>query len=125
MRSEILKTMHRYHLGIVKTKNLARDMIFWPDMDGQIEDLVSRCATCQSQRKALPKQPLISHDIPQLPWMKLGCDLFKFKGRDYVLCVDYYSKYPDVVLLPNTSTTAVVSALKAMFARFGVPKELM
>jgi hypothetical protein len=76
-------------------------------------------------RKSEPKEQMIPHEIPELPWAKVGCDLFKFKGKDYLLCVDYYSKYPDIVLLPATTSYSVIAALSATFARFGVPKQVI
>ena len=40
-RAELLKSLHRAHTGIVKTKQRARDMIYWPGLNAQIEEMVS------------------------------------------------------------------------------------
>nr|XP_006815368.1 PREDICTED: uncharacterized protein K02A2.6-like [Saccoglossus kowalevskii] len=124
-KAEMLKRIHEPHMGIVKSKQLARDIIFWPGMSSQIEDMVSRCATCQSSSKLPPAEPMIPHDIPSIPWAKVASDLFVYKGRNYLLSVDYYSKFPDMYLLPNTCSQSVISATKSMFARFGIPKEVV
>jgi transposase InsO family protein len=125
MRTDMLQRIHEAHMGIVKCKQLARDILYWPGMGAQIEDVVARCATCQGSRNAQPAEPMIKHDIPSRPWAKVASDLFKLRGKDYVLCVDYYSKYPDVSLLPDTSSRTTIATLKAMFGRFGVPDELI
>ena len=121
LRSDMLKRIHESHMGITKSKQLARDFLYWPGMSAQIEDVVSKCSSCQSYRKQQSVEPMISHDIPNLPWSKVATDLFSYKGRDYIICVDYFSKYPDIALLPDTSADSVISALKTIFARFGIP----
>ena len=59
LRKDTLHKLHRSHQGIEKTKQLARQTIFWPGMSAQIEDLVSNCATCQRHRNANAKEPPI------------------------------------------------------------------
>ena len=50
LRRMMLKKVHSSHQGIEKTKRLARDVIFWPGMQAQIADTVSRCAICNIQK---------------------------------------------------------------------------
>ena len=125
MQQEMLKTIHEPHLGIVKSKQLARDAIFWPGLACQIEDMVSRCSICQEHRNSPAAEPMIPHEIPDGAWQKVATDLFEYNGKKYLACVDYYSKYPEIVLLQTTTSSAVISALKTMFARFGIPTELV
>jgi len=47
MRNEILNKVHVIHWGIVKHKQSARDLVFWPGMSKEIEEMVSKCDTCQ------------------------------------------------------------------------------
>ena len=42
MRPEMLQRIHMGHMGIEKSKQRARDVLFWPGMSKQIEDLVRR-----------------------------------------------------------------------------------
>ena len=108
---------------LVQLVQMAREQVYWPGINSDIEDIVSKCAACQSNRKVAPKEPMISHEIPNMPWTKVGIDLFHFRGREYVLCVDYFSKYPDMCLLPDLSSHSTIQAIKAMFGRFGIPME--
>ena len=39
----------------------------------------------------------------------------------YLLSVDYYSKYPEVTLLSDTSSPSIVNTLKENFSRNGIP----
>jgi hypothetical protein len=125
LQREMLEKVHAAHLGIVKSKALAREAIFWPGLSSQLEDMISACSVCQSVRNDLPSEPLQPQEIPDMPWNKVAIDLFHFQDREYVLCVDYYSKFPDISYLPNTTTATLVSALKTMFTRFGIPTEVV
>ena len=46
MRKEMLEKIHQGHMGIEKSKGRARDTLYWPGMNSQITDKVSRCTIC-------------------------------------------------------------------------------
>ena len=52
----------------------------------------------------------------------VGVDLFELNKVNYVLLVDYFSRYPEVVKLSTTTSNAVISVMKSIFARHGVPE---
>ena len=121
MRSEMLIKLHESHLGMEKCKARARSIMYWPGMGRDIEETISRCLTCAKYKPANPREPLIPHEISQHPWSKLGMDIFTFRGKDYLLVVDYYSKFPEVCHLAAKTATCVISHLKTCFARHGIP----
>ena len=59
-RKLLLEELHNTHLGTSRMKSLARSYIWWPGMDGEIEDLVKSCAMCQQSRLAPAVAPLHS-----------------------------------------------------------------
>ena len=67
----------------------------------------------------------MQHHIPSKPWLKLGADLFNLNGREYLLVIDYYSNYPEVALLEEISSKAVINKLKSIFSRHGIPSKLI
>lgn len=42
---------------------------------------------------------LMPHEIVDVPWYKVGTDLFEFRGKIYILVVDYNSKFVEIELL--------------------------
>ena len=125
MQAEMLSHIHESHQGIIKSKQHARSVLFWPGMNSQIEDIVSQCATCAQFRKAQLAKPLISHEILDRPWSKIATDLYHLNGRQYLVLVDYYSKFPEVILLNSTKAGPVIAAMKSIFARQGIPDSVM
>ncbi len=55
MRPAALKVIHTAHQGMVKSKQLARDLMYWPGINKQIEDTVSKCSACQESRNVQTK----------------------------------------------------------------------
>jgi hypothetical protein len=64
-----------------------------------IDAAVGACSTCCANRRHQPPEPLLPHPVPSYPWEKIGADIFTFNRRDYLLVVDYFSKFPFVLLL--------------------------
>ena len=55
----------------------------------------------------------------------VAADLFYLKGTDYLVIVDYFSRYSEVHKLGSTTAESVViNTLKATFARHGIPEIL-
>lgn len=122
LRSEMLVKLHEGHLGVQRCQSLARSSIYWPNINNDIYNKVSACETCIRHRNANPKESLISHEIVQIPWYKVGSDLFEFEGKHYLLVVDYYSKYIEIENLnKGYSCQFVVDRMKSIFARHGIP----
>ena len=70
------------------------------------------------------REPLLTTPLPDYPWQMLGSDLFEIKGDHYLLVVDYFSRYPEVVRMKSTASQAVISVLKSIITRHGIPELL-
>ena len=125
MRQEILKCIHEGHMGIDKCKARARVCVYWPGMYEEIEQAVKKCPVCNKYSKGNQKEPMLPHEIPNRPWEKLGADYFTFAGKDYLLVVDYYSKYPEVVCMNSKTAEATVKQMTQIFSRHGIPNVLV
>ena len=58
-------------------------------------------------------------------WQRVASDLFVLKGKSYLLVVDYFSRYPEVVKLKATTSGSIIDALKGVFSRHGIPETLV
>ena len=99
--------------------------MYWPNMNNEIEDYVSKCTTCLRFRRSNTEEPLKQHNLPERPWQMIAADIMTFKRRDYLIVLDYYSKYVEVPLLPDKTAKSVIAALKSIFARHGIPDRLV
>ena len=125
MQRYALDLVHSSHQGVVKTKQFARDLVFWKGMNNQIEDVVGKCGLCQKHRAEQQKEPMMSTEVPTLPWQSVSSDLFDYEDQWYLATVDHFSGYLEVdELNPNHSAPVVISKLKRIFATHGIPKIL-
>ena len=67
----------------------------------------------------------IPSELPDRPWQKLAADVFELKGQLFLLVLDYFSRYVEVAKLSHTTSPDVVVHLKSMFARHGIPDQLV
>ena len=74
LRSRVLSMLHDGHPGMTAMKQLARGVVWWPGLDGQIEDCVRACQVCQSERGKVPDVPLSPWIFPNEPWKRIHVD---------------------------------------------------
>ena len=125
LRQDMLKLIHESHQGMDKCKARARTVLYWPGMASDIETITGQCHVYLRFRANNQKEPLIQRDVPELPWQRAAVDIMTFKGNDYLVLVDCYSKYPEIALLENKTAACVINHLKSMFARHGIAEELL
>ena len=108
-------------------KSLARSYVYWPRLDTQIEDTARTCETCGKYGKNLPK--LVDHPWARAtaPFQRVHVDFAgPFLGSMWLLLVDAYSKWPEVIQMnANTTSRATIRALRSIFARTGIPMTLV
>ena len=124
LRTEILNKIHGAHQGITKCRERARQSVWWPKISKDLEKLVKNCPQCikhQSQQV----EPLIPTQLPSLPWQRVAADIFHWKGDNYLLIVDYYSRFIEIAHLDHMTAEEVISRTKSIFARHGIPEELI
>ena len=125
LRAEMKSLIHQGHLGIENCKKRARQSLFWPLMNSEIEDMIKRCPTCLTFRNRQPSEPIINHPIPNQAWEKIAADPFRLHGHYYLLMVDYHSKFIVIETLKNLQSSTVINKCKKTFSQFGTPKELV
>ena len=124
LQNETLQKLHHGHQGIQRCRLRAQCSVWWPGISQDIKLLIERCPVCV-KHYAPHHEPLISTPLPDYPWQKVATDLFTLKGTCYLVVVDFFSRYPEVIQLRSTTSGGVVEALKAIFARHGIPETVI
>ena len=122
LRAEVLKELHSDHQGIVRTKAIARSYVWWPGIDGDIENFVRSCLGC-AQAQHMPRAVgLHPWEMPSGPWQRLHLDFAgPFLGKTFLILVDAYSKWPEVVPMAGTNAQSTIDVLMSVFAVHGLP----
>ncbi|XP_033121355.1 uncharacterized protein K02A2.6-like [Anneissia japonica] len=122
LRYKAVELAHAGHQGMVKTKALVREKVWFPGIDKMVEQQVKYCLPCQAA-VATNAEPLQMSVIPPSPWTEVAID---FKGPlpngQYLLVVyDMYSRFPEVemrqVLERLKQSGATLNAQKCNFGK--------
>ncbi|XP_015765071.1 PREDICTED: uncharacterized protein K02A2.6-like [Acropora digitifera] len=117
LRTLLLNDLHTEHLGMIKMKQLARRYLWWPGLDKEIEETVKLCHSCQEAAKTQPAPNPASWSWPGGPWKRLHLDFAgPYLPKMYLVIVDAYSKFVEVVPMGQATTTNTIAALRRVFS---------
>ncbi|XP_062704527.1 uncharacterized protein K02A2.6-like [Aedes albopictus] len=125
-RRRLLHQFHQGHPGMVRMKTIARNYVYWPGLDGAIEDYVRRCSHCATAAKAPVKAKPEPWPTPEKPWTRIHIDYAgPVDGNYFLVVVDPFSRWPEIVLTKSMTAKATIKHLKQMFATFGIPETVV
>jgi len=79
-------------------KSLARNYVWWPKMDKQLELKVRDCKMCQCNQKNPQMAPLILWKWPGELWIRVHADYAgPFLGHMYLIIIDAHSKWLEIL----------------------------
>jgi len=121
LRERILKQLHSGHLGIVKMKGLARDFVYWPKIDDDIEAEAKSCDSCQLCQND-PPETKHHWEYPDGPWERIHVDFAgPLKGKYLLIITDAFSKWIEAKVTTNLTTETTIAVLDELFTQFGIP----
>ena len=121
LKQKYLKQIHQGHQGIEACRSRAREFVFWVNINSDLKEMVEKCDICQSQQNSTTSVQKYVSEVPPHPWHTLGSDLFYFQRIDFLVVVDYFSKYLIIRKIPNSTSSAVIKELGMIFSEFGNP----
>ena len=125
LQTKAVDLAHTGHQGIVKTKMLLREKVWFPSIDKLVEEKVKTCLPCQAATTGTSTnpEPLIMTKLPDAPWQEVAADFVgPFPSGELLLVViDEFSRFPEVEIINSTSAKTVIPKLDNIFSRQGVP----
>ena len=120
------------HLGVEKTRQRILRRFYWPTVFKDIEEFCKCCEKCQkTTNRKVPPAPLIPLPIITEPFKKIAMDIVgplprSRSGNHYVLVIcDYATRYPEAIPLKSIDAAHVAEEIIKVFARVGVPEEIL
>lgn len=125
LRPGILKQVHEGHMGIEKTKSRARQLYYWPGISQDVEEVVRKCEVCAKYSRQNCKESLKPWPIASRPWERVATDIVTYGGVSYVVVIDAYSNWLEIVTVRDKSADSVINVMKSIFATHGIPDVVM
>ena len=120
------------YFGMSRTQEIITREYYWRGVTKDMEYYVQRCNRCQcwktiSIQKTCSK--LKSVPIPKKVWYQISIDLMQMsecRGYKYILGIqDYFSKWTEMVPIPNKKVSTIAKELYLMFTRYGCPRRII
>ena len=116
----MLWQLHSSHIGIGGSIRRALKMLFWPRLSAEIRDFVSRCTICPTYRLEQAREELQPRALPSRPRQKIAPDLFVLGKHSFLIMVDSWSNFSEVVEIHKKTAQAVITQRRVQFARHGM-----
>ena len=82
-----------------------------------------RCSRLPIKSQIAPLHPW---DWPDTPWQRIHIDFAgPFVNKMFLVVVDSHSKWLEVEIMPSVTSESTIEKLRNMFARYGVPMQLV
>lgn len=123
-REKVLQDIHKGHQGESKCLRRANSLVWWPGMSVAIRQMVKQCSVCQEFRH-VPREPLKVSPLPERAWWTLATDVYEFDSLNYLVIVDYYSRYIVARKLDNCEMSTIIKQLEDVFCMIGIPHSIV
>ena len=87
MRAGMVQLVHQGHIGVKGCLRRACELIYWPGMNADVKDHISKYDVCNAHLPEQCHEELQTHEFPHLPWAKVAADLFELDRKNYVILV--------------------------------------
>ncbi|XP_052813877.1 uncharacterized protein K02A2.6-like [Mya arenaria] len=124
-RQRILEELHDQHLGMCRMKAVARSYVWWENIYRDIENMVRACDTCMSVQNSPYKAPLHPWKWATRPWQRVHIDFAEFRQQNFLVVIDSYSKWIEVMPMKLTTSAKTIEKLRGLFSTWGLPEELV
>ncbi|XP_055543061.1 uncharacterized protein K02A2.6-like [Wyeomyia smithii] len=126
LRQPVLQIVHEGHPGVRIRKSHLRTNVWWPKMDQHVETYVKACRGCALVATPNLSEPTVRKSLPSAPWEQIAVDFLGPlpDGENLLVCIDFYSRFIEVVEMDNITTASTIKELPTIFSRYGVPRQL-
>ena len=125
MRSVVLDQLHVGHNGISAMKSEARNWVWWPKLDQDINEVTKSCNVCFKNYQPT-KSNVLSWPETGKPWERVHIDYAgPIDGDYFLIIIDSFTKFLDIHVTKSTTSSITIEKLRHSFCNFGLPNVLV
>lgn len=85
--------------------------------------MIERCSACASTTSTPQESSLHPWIWASRPGQRVHIDFAEYKGQSFLVIVDSYSKWLEVIPVQSSTSSNTIEKLRTWFASAGIPKE--
>lgn len=125
LRHQVAANLHAGHQGLDSMLRRARQSVYWPGMEGDLQQHRSTCLVCETHAPSQSQEPITLTPPPDYPFQKTVLDLFQLDGRQYMAYADRLTGWLEIAHFPRGTTSGqILPKLRSYFTRWGAPEEV-
>ena len=124
LREQVTQNLHAAHQGAESMLRRARQSVYWPGFEGDVENSRRQCSACDSIAPAQSAEPLIMTPPPDYPFQQVVTDLMMIRNRHYLVYADRLTGWIRVDPLRSFTSSALMPILHRYFCQHGVPEQI-
>ena len=112
LQGRAVELTHQGHQGVMKTKALIREKVWFSGNDKMVEERVKNCLPCQATSTKTASEPLQMTNITN-PGEEVSIDFADVGNRQYkMVMIDDFTRYPEVEVLSLLTAKALIQKLR-------------
>ena len=113
-REDLFKQNHACHLGLCESQQRAKQIVYWPGLYDQFNEVFTDCQTCLmfNNNHKQPSSKQLGHKVPLVPWNKLSIDIFHFEN---VSCLSVGNRFAVFRILHRMTAKHGTSHMQVFF----------
>ena len=126
LQQQVLQKVHDGHLGTDGMKSIARQSVWWKNIDSDIVNFAKSCKSCCSGKSHF-RSSWSSWPEENQKWTRVHVDLCGpfSDGLMALVIVNAYSRWPEVHMMRSIFSSDIINRLRRTFSQEGVPAVLV
>ena len=125
LRPQVTANLHAGHQGLDSMLRRARQCVYWPGMEGDLQHYRASCTSCETHAPSQPAETLVITPPPEYPFQSTVADMFQHEGYTYMAYADRLTGWLELAHFPSGATSQrIKTQLRRYFTRWGAPEQL-
>ncbi|XP_064106806.1 uncharacterized protein K02A2.6-like [Macrobrachium nipponense] len=124
LRHQVATNLHTGHQGLDSLLRRAKQSVYWPGIEGDLQHRRAQCTSCNEHAPSLPPEEMIHTPPAEYPFQQVVADMFQIEGNVYMV-TDRLTGWLEVAHFPCGATSNKISNhLRSDFSRWGAPEQI-
>ena len=125
LRHHVVANLHTGHQGLDSMLRRARQSVYWPGIEGDLQHLRSLCDVCETHTSSQTHEQLVLTPLLDYPFQLVVADLFHLEEHTYLAYANRFTGWLEITHFHTKATSVrIITRLREYFRRWGAPEQI-